>query len=749
MTHSARPGEPRDGAEIVTFPVAWPAAVPVPADEVVDGVLVDDETAALVEQTDGTAVEAVPSEERGGELVNDPAVIHAGGGWLADRRAYMDAAPPVIPPWLRNRVEFTDNARLAVRYYWHKSAFHAARAPVYALRLWSRSPHGAARLTYKWWMWVTDAEARPVVAKAAAQADPGAWMALSTVQTKRTGPRRRQSLVVAVPAVLLVAIAAILLPGWWLAPAGAGVAALLGLAGRNGDKSIISRYVSVHVMRPLSSPEVEAAIEAIGIKGRVDWPEPIQTDGPGWRAEIDLPGANTADQVLEKRKELAGAMRRPLTTVWPSTDPDAHPARLVLWVAKQDPSKLPRRLHPLLKGGQADMFEPIPFGFSPRGELRHLELMYANFLCAGVPGSGKTSAMLAIAAAGALDVTCETWIYELKGSADLEPFKPICHRYVSGDDDEHCVAALDGLRALEKELKRRKKLIAALPIEDVPQGRKVYPHLTRRKELRLHPLLALFDEVHTLFEHEDYGEEAKAIAGRLIRKARAYGIILVLSTQRPDATAIPPVVSANAALRFCLAVVGHTANDIVLGTGMWKAGVRAAMFDPKKEAGTGWLARSAHDTEIVRAIYLTQDEATELGRRAYALRKAAGTLSGEAAGETIAETDTSDLVDHLRAVWPAGQDTMHSHRLVEALAAWRPDLYGAWVATDRPAAAMSEDELREVRAARSTMLSNALRSFGVRTRQINKRGDGGGGKGLRYEDLPDRQDAGGGDSDDE
>ena len=704
---------------------------------------------SVVPEQDGEILDAVIVEETPAVPVDSPVVTGERGGWLEERRSYLDTAPAVIPTWLRNKAEFAENAKLTTRYYGHRFGFHAARTPVYALRLMSKSPRGTARLTRRWYLWVTDAEARPVMAKAAAQADPGAWVALTTMQTKRTGPRRRQSLVVAVPAAALVLLAAFLLPAWALAAAAAGVASLLGLAGRDPDKPIVSRYVSIQIMRPLSSTEVETALEAIGVKGRPDWPEPIQTDGPGWLAEVDLPGGTTADQVLEKRKELAGAMRRPLTTVWPSTDPDAHPARLKLWVAKQDPAKAPRKLHPLLNDGQCSLFDAVPFGFSPRGQLRQLELMYSNVLCAGVPGSGKTSAMLAIGAAGALDVTCEPWIYELKGSGDLEPLRPICHRYVSGDDDEHCAAALDALRALEKELKRRKKLISELPVEDVPQGRKVYRHLAARKHLRLHPLLALFDEVHTLFEHEEYGEEAAEIAGRLIRKARAYGIILVLSTQRPDAKAIPPVVSANAALRFCLAVIGHTANDIVLGTGMWKAGVRAAMFDPKKEAGTGWLSRSAHDNEIVRAIYLTQDEATAIGRRAYALRKAAGTLSGEAAGETIQPVDDSTLVDHLRAVWPSGEDTMHSHRLVEALADWRPDLYGSWVATDRPIEAMSDEELRELRSARSTMLSNALRPFGVRTRQVNKRGDGGGGKGLRYEDLPDRRGGVDDDPDDE
>ncbi|MEV5711259.1 FtsK/SpoIIIE domain-containing protein [Actinoallomurus sp. NPDC052274] len=687
----------------------------------------------------GEVLDAVIVEETPAVPVDSPNVVGERGGWLEERRAYLDTAPAVVPPWLRDKTEFAENAKLTARYYGHKAGFHAARTPVYALRLWTRAPRGTVRLTYRWWLWITDAEARPVMAKAAAQADPGAWMALTSMQTKRTGPRRRQSIVVAVPAAVLVTLAAVLLPVWALAAAAAGVASLLGFAGRDPDKPIVSRYVSIQIMRPLSSPEVESALEAIGVKGRVDWPEPIQTDGPGWRAEVDLPGGTTADAVLEKRKELAGAMRRPLATVWPATDTDAHPARLVLWVAKQDPSKMPRRLWPLLKSGQCSLFDPIPFGFDPRGRLVDLPLMYANMLMGGVPGSGKTSAVMAIAAAGALDVTCEEWIYELKGSGDLEGLRRICHRYVSGDDDEHCEAALDGLKALEKELKRRKAVIADLPVEDVPNGRKTYPHLAKRRHLRLHPLLAIFDEAHTLFEHEEYGKEAGEIAARLIRKARAYGIILVFTTQRPDAKSIPKGVSDNAMLRFCLAVAAQPANDIVLGTSMYKRGVRATIFDPSKEQGTGWLARSALNTEIVRAAFITQDESHAIGQRAYALRKAAGTLTGEAAGETIERVDDSTLVDHLRAIWPAGEDTMHSHRLVEALAAYKPELYGSWVATDRPVEAMSEDELRELRSHRSTFLSNALRPFGVRTRQINKRGDGGGGKGLRYEDLPERR----------
>src|SRR5690606_37209780 len=136
-------------------------------------------------------------------------------------------------------------------------------------------------------------------------------------------------------------------------------------------------------------------------------------------------------------------------------------------------------------------------------------------------GSGKTSAVLVIALAAALDPNCEMWVYELKGSGDLDPVRPVCHRYVSGDDDEDCRAALDALRALEQEMNRRKDVIRDLPIEDVPNSRKVYTHLARRRELGLYPLVTIFDECHTLLEHAEYGKEADEIAGRLIRKARA------------------------------------------------------------------------------------------------------------------------------------------------------------------------------------------------------------------------------------
>lgn len=732
MAHEPEPlgpePESRD-ARVIPMPVGLgyrPAATPgaprlsPPADLDVD------------QGTDQAISEAVDVEP-----VDQPEVTADTGSWIDQRRAYLDEAPEILPSYLRSADEFAQAARWVAAYYAHVWAFHATRLPIYLLRLVARSPRGAARLLVRWARWVSDAEARPLIREAAGRelqvslgdgvvkhvgGDAQRYLMLTTRHDQRVKGRAVVTAVVAVPVSVCLVAATLTLPVWAIGVGITGVLALLGVAGRQPDKPVISRYVAVQHQRPVTSDEIVDALAAIGIKGEIEFVAPIQVDGPGWRAEFDLPPGVLAETVLEKRKSLAGAMRRPLTTVWPETDPDAHPGRCVLWVAKQDPAKAKRRIWPLLQGGRTDMFSEFPFGFDPRGRVVTLNLMYTNLLIGGVPGSGKTSAVLVIALAAALDPNCELWVYELKGSGDLEPVRPVCHRYVSGDDDEDCRAALDALRALEQEMNRRKAVIRDLPVEAVPNGRKVYPHLAERRELGLWPLTAIFDECHTLFEHEEYGKEAAEIAGRLIRKARAYGIILVLTTQRPDARSLPTVVSGNVSTRFCLAVVGQQANDMVLGTSMYKNGIRATMFDPRKEAGTGWLSRSAHDNRIVRAAFLTQDEAMEVGRRALATRRAAGTLTGQAAGEQVAPVDTTTIVDHLRAVWPEGTDKVHSHRLVEALAAYRPDLYGAWL-----------DE--EDRAARSSLLSSALRPHRIRTEQLNIRDCCGGAKGLRWDAL--------------
>lgn len=662
--------------------------------------------------------------------VDSPDEAPAGGTWIAEKQAYLAEAPPVVPTFLRNAAEFATAVRWTTSYYTHFSAFHVLRAPVYLGRLLLRSPRGTGRLLVRWGKWVADTEARPVEAKAAKGADIEAWLALSREHSRRVRPRRIASLAVATVTGITALVGSFLVPGWTLT-ATIAAAALAGLNGRKGDKRLITRYVATNVLRKLDSTEVFEALAAIGIEGKkgkkgVEFAAEVMRDGPGWRAEVDLPPGIEATAVLEKRSALAAAMRRPISTVWPEADRTAHPGRLVLWVAQRDPAKAGRKLWPLMKSGQADVYEPLPYGFDPRGNLIEITLMYSNLLVGGIPGSGKTSCALAIVLGVALDPTAELWIYELKGSGDLDSVKPICHRYVSGDEDEDLEAALAGMRSGIAEYQRRAKFIKSLPASEVPEGRKITRAIAEKyPEQQLGPRVIVIDEVQELFTHDDYKDEAAAMATRLIKKGRAYGLILILLTQNPDAPSLPSSVSSSVGTRLCLAVMEWRANNNVLGTGAYDRGLRATDISID-EQGTGILARGREGT-TVRAAFIKQTEAEEIGKRALALRTAAGTLTGQAVGAKVAELDVETVVDHLRAIWPDGVETVHSHRLVEALAAYRADLYKPWTEMDAAGA--------------STALSAALKPFKVSTRQLTIRECCGGAKGLRYDDLPVDKDA--------
>lgn len=673
----------------------------------------------VAEVVDDADVEITEDQPR---PVDTPDVAADTGGWLERHRAQHADAAPIIPTYLRHRGEFSDTTRFVAEHLAHIAAFHATRSPLYLLRLAARGPRGMGRGLAWWARWVVDAEGHAAEVRAAAAGDNGQWLSLSKEHTKRIKPRAIASAVVGVPLAAALVWAVVALPVWAVVPGLVGVLALFGLAGRRPDRPILSRYVAAaQLQRPLESAELIEALNAIGVKGSVEFVNDIHADGPGWAAEADLPRGTTAAQVLDKREDLAGAMRRPVSTVWPSTDPAAHPSRLNLWVAKRDPAKEPRRIWPLMQRGQADVFAPLPLGWDPRGNLVEITLMYSNLLVGGIPGSGKTSAALAVALGVALDPTAELWVYELKGSGDLGSVQPVCHRYVSGDDDEDVEATVKGLRSANAEQKRRKKFVQGLPVREVPDGRRVTRELADRyPDENLGPVVVIIDEAQELFGHEEYGAEAEGLCKRLIKKARAYGIVLVLLTQDPDAKSLPPTVSRNAGTRLCLAVMDWRANNNVLGTGAYARGLRATDISAG-EVGTGILVKQ-RDNWTVRCAFIKQPEAEEVGRRALALRTAAGTLTGEAAGQEVAHSDACTIVDHLRAVWPDGEDAMHSVRLVAALAAYRPDDYGPWT---------GQDETNQAKT-----LAAALRPYGVPTGQVQRRGDGGNRKGVRFADLP-------------
>lgn len=604
--------------------------------------------------------------------------------WRADVRSR-----PILPGWLRSTAELKAAVGWAWSSMWRTLAFHAVRTPGYAGVLALRSPRGAGRLLGGFSAWLYDAEGKPVRYAAIDRADAERYLKLVDRRNDRVRLRLIVTFLLSIPALAFVGL-------FFSAPAPtrwaifAAITAVLGWIGAPADKPLISRAIVTTGAQKLTSDIVIRALGALGIAGisqalgpkgqGITFPAPITRDGPGWRADVDLPYGVTVTDILDRRERLASGLRRPIGCVWPEPAHDEHAGRLVLWVGDQDMARAKAPTWPLAKRGEVDLFAPVPFGTDPRGRLVAWCLFENNFLCGSLPGGGKTNAARVLMCAAALDPTCELWVYELKGSGDLAAAERVAHRYASGLSDDTIEAARDALRELKAEVIRRSEQIARLPQELCRDG-KTTRQIANRRSLRLHPLVGIFDEVQNLFGHPVYGAEAGELAEYIIKLGRALGVMLVLATQRPDANSLPTGVSSNASVRFCLRVTGQVENDMVLGTSMYKNGIRATTLRPT-DRGIGYLVGASDDPQIVRTYYLDKPAADRITDRARAIRVAAGLLTGHAAGQTIdADSKTgqrSSILDDVLAVVGADEPKVWSETVVGRLAELRPEVYGGW-----------------------------------------------------------------------
>jgi S-DNA-T family DNA segregation ATPase FtsK/SpoIIIE len=392
----------------------------------------------------------------------------------------------------------------------------------------------------------------------------------------------------------------------------------------------------------------------------------VMRDGPGWTCHLDLPHGVSASDILARREALASGLRRPLSATWPEGVPEEHPGRLNLWVGFQDISKAKPPACPLVKAKTTDLFASLPFGTDPRGRNVPVLMFEVNWLIGASPGQGKTAAVRLLGCGAALDPLADLWIHELAGKGDLEPLAKVCHRYCSGLDDEAIAYAAESARLLRIETERRAAMFKRLRGSGAMPDAKVTRELAAaHKELR--PLVAIFDEVQNVLTDKQHGDQAADDLAYVIRVGRAYGIIAVLSTQRPDAKIIPTAITGLIVSRFCLMVPDQPANDLVLGTTSYRRGYDATVFRPKLDAGLGWLKGGEEGIpQICRTYYLNIPDTERIAARARDMRDRAGVLTGYALGEAeVAEK--RDVLADVAAVF--GDDKgLHWEELAERLA---------------------------------------------------------------------------------
>ncbi|WP_245627600.1 FtsK/SpoIIIE domain-containing protein [Actinomadura oligospora] len=644
------------------------------------------------------------------------------------RRAEAERAErrPIVAPWVRDRDEASATVRWALGYAGHVAGYHAARVPLYGFRLTVRSPRGLFRVVRGTWRWTFDAEGMPLRTHAVDHNDIEAYLKLVRERNDRVRWRRLMALTGAAGGGLGIAAVAAA-GGVTQATVLAALVLVLGWIGTPEYKRVLDVAVVEHKAPKLTSEVVIRALGALGIGeinkamakggGGITFPAPITRDGPGWRADVDLPYGVTVSDIMERRDRLASGLRRPLGCVWPEPANEQHAGRLVLWVGDQDMKSIKPPAWPLAKSGRTDLFKAVPFGTDQRGRPVTLTLMYANALIGAMPGAGKTFALKPLLLAAGLDPTAQVRVFELKGTGDLDFAEKYAHHYASGADDETKRACLASLNEVYAELERRAKTIASLP-KDVRPENKVTPELAAKRSLQLFPLVLAIDECQELFADDEVGKDAGEKAIAIIKRGRALGIILLLATQRPDKESLPTGVSANVGLRYCLRVMGQTENDMILGTSMYKNGVRATTFT-KQDKGIGYLVGEADDPQICRSYYIDGPAADAIAARACAVRKAMGTLTGYAAGEdtTPANDQGTNLLEDVLAVLAPGEDKLHSQTIVDRLAELRPVTYGAWADLDGKG--------------KATQLSNSLKPHGIATPQVWGQDETGKGRNLK------------------
>lgn len=567
----------------------------------------------------------------------------------------------------------------------HRAAYHGLRLPAYVVMTCWYALKGVNVLTgqlMRWWhvphFWALESQA-------VADGRRGHSDAIDAhMKGKKTRARRGQIIAAGLFGVfvlLLIAIEWLPVWGWWAA--GLAAAIVLARFGKPAGKPLVKTAIVPPKYEPPTRPVITQALGSLNIPqinqliasgAQLNFLTDPYQSGPGWGCQLDLPHGVTANQILAKRDALASGLRRPLSATWPEGVPGEHPGRLDLWIGFQDMAKVKAPPWPLLKGGTSDVFASIPFGSDPRGRPVHIPIFETNWLIGAAPGQGKTASVRVLACGVALDTLSDLWIHELAGKGDLDPLAQVCHRYVSGLDDEAIEYAAKSAALLKTETERRAARFKQLKgTSAMPDGKITRELAKKYRDLR--PLLAVFDEMQNLLMHPTHGKQAAADLAYSIRIGRAMGITVVLSTQRPNRDAVPTEITGLIISKFCLMVPGYQENDLVLGTSAYKNGYDATKFRPKVDAGMGWLKGSEEGTpQVVKTYYLNIEATRRIASRARGLREAAGVLSGYALAEEDGDAAPRDVLNDVLEVF--GTDPgLHWQVLAERLAARFPDRY--------------------------------------------------------------------------
>jgi S-DNA-T family DNA segregation ATPase FtsK/SpoIIIE len=592
-----------------------------------------------------------------GELVDDQTVIDHQGVAQTWARRFVNwwQRCPRVPAVLRSREDSQQAAKDGVVWL--------LRSP---FRLLAATGRGLVVAIRGWRQWVRVHDYRDAAEQSEKLADKFTEIrTLTLFRWKVTG-------ITAGVTALAISVLDLIYgaPVLWIAGAVGSVA--LALVGRRKDGSpgrkavLAGPRTLTWTMDPQVLVDAYRDAKLIGKDETLRLVERAHRQGNGWAIIVDLPATRKAVDVIKHRDALASALAvdEIQLIVERVRGRGGHAGRVSMWVSDEDPYATPPLRTPLLDVDHWDAWRPVPFGRDARNRRIDLPLVWTSLIVGAIPRQGKTFATRLPAAGLILDPYTRLYIFDGKGGKDWEAAECVAHRFVRGDELEHAYAVRDHLLELVAETQARFARMSMLDDDICPES-KITPSISHDPSLNMPITAVIIDEVQVFLENPTrevvggkkttLGSYIADLLTYLAKKGPAAGIVVILATQRPDSTTIPSRLRAVLGSRFALRVMDWRDSNIILGEQMNTRGYDSSTLLPSHK-GVGIL-RPDGDTDagvdvlalIVRTHYMPNPDWRTICARGRALREAAGTLTGHAAGD-----DTRDAIDRAAVVKALG-----------------------------------------------------------------------------------------------
>ena len=598
---------------------------------------------------------------------------------------------PIVPVGM-HRGNIRGTLAYQIGLNWHRSRYHAARSPWYALQAAFWSVVGVFRLVGKQIRFLWHPDHHRIYQQAVTEGDHyNSEKHHKTLMDTRRGRAWKLGLELAA-LIALYAYLRIWAPAWVTVLVVLVAVPFLAHHGRPAAKPIIAPAVVPPRYREITQDVVLRAYYAAKLgdgtkdEQQVRFGSTMQRDGNmGGVVVVDLPFGRTFKDAMNARGAIASGLDVSINQVFLTKDKTSE-RRHTLYVADVDPLAIPAGRTPLLACKPTDVWKPAPFGLDERGRKVTVPLMWNSILVGAQPRKGKTFSARLLGLYAALDPYAQVLVADGKNSPDWIDFRLVAHRFVSGTHPNPITAdpipeLLDMLREVKAHIQQVNNVLAALPTAQRPEG-KITPELSRRDE-RLRPWLLVMEEFQNYYEtdsKQDNMEIAKLLSF-ILAVGPSAGVTVLSSSQKPsgigsgDAATLFTRYRDNHAGRFALKCGSRQVSEAILGTEAYGAGFDAAALPEGPEyRGVGILYGLSDDTPTVRTHLATGEDATKILHAARAHRLAAGTLTGHAAGED-AEQMARDVARDVRSVFYAGEAWVSWPQLAQRLAEQFPGRY--------------------------------------------------------------------------